>query len=105
MERFQLWLYVPEMSLASAPESVGLSLASASLSDCAANALAASATWRGKPRRRTHTQAGWEAVEVSIFNPTAKALKRRGLMDYRGFDGKSSGGWFITKAGRAAVIS
>jgi hypothetical protein len=62
-------------------------------------------TTKAEPRRRKHTQAGWEAKEVSIFNPTAQALKRRGLMDYRGFNGKTAGGWFITKAGKAKIIS
>jgi hypothetical protein len=62
-------------------------------------------TTKAQPRRPKHTQAGWEVKAVSIFNPTAKALKRRGLMDYRGHDGISPGGWFISKAGNAAIIS
>lgn len=32
-------------------------------------------------------------------HPTAMALLKRGLLDYRGYDGKSRGGWFITDAG------
>lgn len=62
-------------------------------------------TTKREPHRRKHTEAGWEAKEASLFNPTANALRRRGLLDFRGFDGKTAGGWFITKAGRKAIIS
>lgn len=32
-------------------------------------------------------------------HPTAMALRKRGLLDYRGYDGNTAGGWFITNAG------
>jgi hypothetical protein len=44
-----MWLYVPGMSSPSAQVAGGLSLEFPSLCDCAVKALAASATWRGKP--------------------------------------------------------
>lgn len=36
-------------------------------------------------------------------HPTAMALRKRGLLDWRGYDGDTAGGWFITDAGEAVV--
>lgn len=54
------WLYVPGISSASAQVSEGLNSASASLSDCAANNLAASCTWRGKPQQPQAWSRRWK---------------------------------------------
>lgn len=54
-----MWLFVPEMSSLSAPDAVGLNSESPSLSDCWAEALAASATWRGKPLRPQAWSRQW----------------------------------------------
>lgn len=63
-------------------------------------------TNNAKPRRRMWGAATtWDQRrEVSIFNPTASSLENRGLMKYRGFNGKTPGGWYITKAGTKALI-
>lgn len=36
-------------------------------------------------------------------HPTAMSLQKRGLLDWRGYDANSAGGWFITKEGIAAL--
>jgi hypothetical protein len=38
-------------------------------------------------------------------HPSAMALFNRGLLEWRGHDGNSPGGWFITKAGKLALSS
>lgn len=58
-------------------------------------------TSEAKPRRNPCN--GQYFRKVDFFNSTANALRRRLLLDYRGFDGKTPGGWFITKQGRAAL--
>jgi hypothetical protein len=75
-----LWLFVPEMSSLSAPESVGLSSELPSLSDCAAKMLAASATWRGKPQPPQAWSRRWKAggfiqrLSGLTFSPSTLAL-------------------------------
>lgn len=63
-------------------------------------------TTRNKPRRRTwgpNTTAD-DRKEIHFpTNPTAMSLRARGLLDYRGFDGTSPGGWFITEIGRGVL--
>lgn len=54
------WLYVPGISSACAQASEGLNSASASLSDCVANNLAASCTWRGKPQQPQAWSRRWK---------------------------------------------
>lgn len=36
-------------------------------------------------------------------NPTAMSLDRRGLMNWRGYNGETRGGWFITTEGETAL--
>lgn len=38
-------------------------------------------------------------------HPTAMALRKRGLLDYRGYDGRSAGGWFITTTGEEILAA
>lgn len=54
------WLYVPGISSACAQVSEDSNLASTSLSDFAANNLAASCTWRGKPRQPRAWSLQWK---------------------------------------------
>jgi hypothetical protein len=59
-------------------------------------------TNRAKPRRKTYDGKYFREFNFPS-HPTAMALQKRGLLDYRGYDGNSAGGFFITKAGEAAL--
>lgn len=63
-------------------------------------------TSRERPRRSKwgqHTTAD-ERREIHFpSNPTAMSLHARGLLNWRGYDGETSGGWFITECGEGIL--
>lgn len=60
-------------------------------------------TTRAKPRRNPVNGTYFREIHFPT-NPTAMALRARGLLDWRGYDGKTFGGWFLTAAGTTALV-
>lgn len=59
-------------------------------------------TTRAKVRRNPYDGNYFRQFSFPT-HPTAMALRERELLDWRGYDGKTIGGWFITKSGTRAL--